>query len=219
MCNLVGRHAAFTWRSLAAVHAASLLLFAALSAFACSAGQDASSGEKLESVKSELRKSQERESALKEELSLLTRQVTRLQNDFKLYSQKPCDFELDPIEYTIRKVAVRPVGDKGEAMLPASEPSAAGTEDVNARVRQSRQRIRACYLEAAKKNTSLQTVEKRVQLVFDLEPSGQLSGIMVSPPVGFGFEACVRKLLSNWKFTKFQGQPHRFRAWMNLRPQ
>ena len=102
-------------------------------------------------------------------------------------------------------------------MEPGGPP--AELADVNNKIRQARRGIKACYQEAAKKNAALQTTEKRVQLVFNVQPSGQVAGVMVSPPVGFGFEACVRTLLVSWHFSKFNGPTQRFRAWMNLRPQ
>lgn len=197
-----------------------------LGSSACPRRQDGGQNRKVEALQADLLRVREHESALKGEVSHLTQQVTRLQNDFRLYSQRPCEYELDPLDYTIRKVErrlePRPADGPGAAK-PARptrpDASASGPDDVNRRIRQARHRIRTCYLEAAKKNATLQTLDKRVQLVFDLQPSGQLTGVMITPPVGFGFETCVRSLLSAWRFSQFQGQPQRFRAWMNLRPQ
>lgn len=192
----------------------------------CAKRSDGSEKKKAEELQALLHKAEERETALKDEVTQLTQRMTRLQNDFKLYSEKPCDFELDPIQFTIEKKAAQGIAHRPAAMTtsPAgmeAKPSGPPAElsDVNDKIRQSRREIRVCYQASAKKSVELQTSERRVQLAFNVRPSGQVDGVMVSPPVGFGFEDCIRSLISGWRFSRFQGQSQRFRAWMNLRPQ
>lgn len=194
---------------------------------ACGKKDDGARQKRIETLQAELHRAQARETALQGDVTKLTQQVARLQNDFKLYSQRPCDFALDPSDYSIKKKEEdpRPVSESPNGMRPARRSSSTNPggppselSDVSSRIRQARRGFKTCYQEAAKKNASLQTTEKRVQLVFDVRPTGKVTGVMISPPVGYGFETCVRKLLSSWRFSKFQGKSERFRAWMNLRP-
>jgi hypothetical protein len=196
---------------------------------ACGKKDDGRKDKTIAELKVKLEQAREREATVKKELKQLTERVTRLQNDFKIYSQKPCDYELDPIEYSIEKkdggrVVARRRGTRHasrtgprRAARPKGPP--AELKDVRAKARAARRGIKRCYQQALKKNTSLQMGQRRVTLKFTVRPSGKIANIMVIPPIGSGFEPCVRGLLRRWHFSKFKGPAQRFRLPMKLRPQ
>ncbi len=196
---------------------------------ACGKKDDGRKDKTIAELKVKLEQAKEREATVQKELKQLTERVTRLQNDFKIYSQKPCDYELDPIEYSIEKkdgarVATRPRGVRHanrasprRAARPKGPP--AELKDVRTKARAARRGIKQCYQQALKKNASLQMGKRRVTLKFTVRPDGKMSSIMVIPPIGSGFETCVRGLLRSWHFSKFKGPAQRFRLPMTLRPQ
>ena len=110
----------------------------------------------------------------------------------------------------------------GAAMKPGmKEPAGppAQLKDIHAKARRARRGIRKCYTSALKRDASLQMGGRRVTLKFTVQPSGRMSRIMVIPPIGSGFEGCVRGLLNRWSFSKFRGPAQKFSVPMNLRPQ
>jgi hypothetical protein len=201
----------------------------ALAGGACSKKSDGKKDKTIAELKIKLQKAKERENTVRKELAQLTKRVTRLQNDFKIYSQKPCDYELDPIEYSIQKkgetrVASRnTAGTRGRPRRPARATRPKGPpaelKDVRTKARAARRGIKKCYQQALKKNASLQMGRRRVTLKFTVRPTGKMANIMVIPPIGSGFEPCVRSLLRKWHFSKFKGPSQRFRLPMTLRPQ
>ncbi|MFH2006330.1 MAG: hypothetical protein ABI333_07080 [bacterium] len=199
--------------------------------FACAKKDDGSKDKKIGSLEQQLRQSKEHESTLQGELAQLNQRVTNLQNDFKIYSQKPCDFELDPIEYTLQKrpmeATMAPVmhsGSMASGMRPDMRPTPedgtpAALKDLPSKARAARRGIKGCYQNALKKNASLQMGSRRVKLKFTVLTSGRMGRIMVVPPIGSGFEGCVRGLLRQWRFNKFKGSARKFSVAVNLRPQ
>lgn len=201
-----------------------VILGGVLGVAGCKREEDPAKGKRIAVLEGKLEIANQKESALKEELALLQKRATRLQNDFKIYSQKPCDYELDPIEYTIQKKGgTRAVSSHHPGMSPARPAGQKGPpaelKDVKTKARLARRGIKKCYQSALKKNAGLQAGSRRVSLKFTVLPSGGMSGIMVIPPIGSGFEPCVRSLLRRWHFAKFRGAPQRFRVPMTLRPQ
>jgi outer membrane biosynthesis protein TonB len=191
--------------------------------------EDLEKAKKLEEMTALLQKAKDREAGLKEEVDKLQKRVTQLQNDFKIYSQKPCDFELDAIEYTIAKkeepkAAPPPVTPRERTTAdPPKKPEdttpPAEVADVPRRIRAARYDIKTCYESALRKNPALQSGSTRVTLKFTINPSGSVSNIQVNPPVGSGFEGCVRGVIGPWSFAKFTGSPKVFSQPMNLKPQ
>lgn len=189
----------------------------------CAKKDDGSKDKKIGTLETKLQHAQEREATAQGELKQLNQRVTRLQNDFKIYSQKPCEFELDPIEYSIKKKPAgamyvpSPMGD------PMKRPTASGTPEAlkNWKVKagQSRYGIKRCYVNAAKKSAALQIGSRRVKLKFTINPSGRMGRILVIPPIGAGFEGCIRSLLRKWRFNRFTGGAKTFTLRLNLRPQ
>ena len=198
---------------------------------ACGKKDDGTKDKKIGELNTQLAKANEREATLKDELTKLTKRVTRLQNDFKIYSQKPCDYELDAIEYSIQRkdgmAIARPGMGSGMASSgmtvamapPRPKGPPAELKDVKTKARQARRGIKRCYQNALKKNNALQEGSRRVTLKFTVQPTGRMAQIMVIPPIGSGFEPCVRSLLRKWHFSKFKGPAQRFRLPMTLRPQ
>jgi hypothetical protein len=190
----------------------------------CGKKDDGSKDKKIGQLETKLQQAQEQETTLKGELAQLNQRVTRLQNDFKIYSQKPCEFELDPIEYTINKkpdaamYVPQPMGMSGMARPePSGTPEALRNWKVKAA--QTRYGIKRCYVNAAKKSAALQVGSRRVKLKFTINPSGRMGRIMVIPPIGAGFEGCIRSLLRQWRFNSFGGGAKTFELRLNLRPQ
>jgi len=206
-------------------HLMLVILGVVLGVAGCKKEEDPAKGKRIAELEGKLQLANQKESALKDELALLHKRVTRLQNDFKIYSQKPCDYELDPIEYTLEKKGGGPVnstarsGMTGPAQRPAPKGPPAELKDVKTKARMARRGIKKCYQSALKKNTALQSGSRHVALKFTVLPSGRMSSIMIVPPIGSGFEGCVRSLLSQWHFARFRGAPQRFRVPMTLRPQ
>ncbi len=189
----------------------------------CAKKDDGSKDKKIGSLEAKLQQATERETTLKGELQQLNQRITRLQNDFKIYSQKPCEFELDPIEYTIAKKPTgamyipKPMG--GPRKAPPSSGTPAALKSWKQKAAMSRYGIKRCYVNAAKKSASLQVGTRRVKLKFTINPSGRMGRIMVIPPIGAGFEGCIRSLLRRWRFARFTGGAKTFTLRLNLRPQ
>lgn len=189
----------------------------------CGKKDDGSKDKKIGELETKLQHAQERETATKGELTQLNKRVTRLQNDFKIYSQKPCEFELDPIEYAIKKKPAggmyipKPMGDPMKRPAPSGTPEA--LKNWKTKAAQSRYGIKRCYVNAAKKSAALQVGARRVKLKFTINPSGRMGRILVIPPIGFGFEGCIRSLLRKWRFNRFSGGGKTFTLRLNLRPQ
>jgi len=188
--------------------------------------EDLEKAKKIEEMNLLLQKAKERETGLKEELDKVQKRVTQLQNDFKIFSQKPCDFELDAIEYTIAKKeepkAAPPSTPSDRTTTPKKPDDGtppAEVADVPRRIRQARYEIKTCYESALVKNPALQAGSTRVSLKFTILPSGSVSNIQVNPPVGSGFETCVRGVIGPWTFPKFTGAPKVYSQPMNLKPQ
>lgn len=189
----------------------------------CGKKDDGTKDKKIGQLETKLQHAQERETTLQGELKQLNTRVTQLQNDFKIYSQKPCEFELDPIEYSIKRKPASamyvhtPMGD------PMSRPAASGTPEAlknwKNKAALSRYGIKRCYVNAAKKSASLQVGSRRVKLKFTINPTGRMGRIMVIPPIGAGFEPCIRSLLRKWRFNRFAGGAKTFTLRLNLRPQ
>jgi hypothetical protein len=197
------------------------------------AKEDASKGKLIDDLKVQVKQGMEREQNLKQELDQLTKKVTQLQNDFKTYSQNPCDFELDPVDYAITRKdpgaastadAMTPPRPAAPDMTPDMKPDVpdappAELAEVPKRIRAARYNFKACYQDALKKNVSLQGGSQKVTLKFTVVPAGQVTKIMIVPPIGGGFEDCVRRTLSSWSFARFAGAPRAFSQPMTLRPQ
>jgi len=189
----------------------------------CGKKDDGSKDKKIGTLETKLQHAQERETTLEGELKQVNLRVTRLQNDFKIYSQKPCEFELDPIEYKIKKktnggMYIRtPMGDAMKRPAVSGTPEA--LKNWKSKAAQSRYGIKRCYVNAAKKSAALQVGTRRVKLKFTINPTGRMGRILVIPPVGAGFEGCIRSLLRKWHFNRFGGGAKTFTLRLNLRPQ
>jgi len=188
----------------------------------CGKKDDGSKDKKIGQLETKLQHAQEREATAQGELKQLNQRMTRLQNDFKIYSQKPCEFELDPIEYTIKK---KPPGamwvpsPMGDPMRPAASGTPEALKNWKVKAGQSRYGIKRCYVNAAKKSAALQVGSRRVKLKFTINTSGRMGRILVIPPIGAGFEGCIRSLLRKWRFNRFTGGAKTFTLRLNLRPQ
>jgi hypothetical protein len=217
------------WSSLVRTGWSCALVSMALLGVACQK-EDPEKAKKIEELKLELQKGMERETGLKDELEKVTRRVTQLQNDFKIYSQKPCDYELDAIEYSIAKKddpgsgmsatppdAMRTAPDPDKKRDPGEVP--AESADVLKKIRTARYDIKTCYESAMRKNPALQSETTSMTLKFTVLPAGSVTNVQVNPPVGSGFEGCVRGVLGGWSFAKYTGSPRVYSQRMNLRPQ
>lgn len=188
----------------------------------CEKKDDGSKDNKIGQLETKLQHAQEIESTLEGEVKQLNQRVTRLQNDFKIYSQKPCEFELDPIEFKIKR---KPPGGMwvpramGTPMRPPPSGTPAALKNWKVKAAQSRYGIKRCYVNAAKKSAALQVGARRVKLKFSINPSGRMGRILIIPPIGGGFEGCIRTLLRKWRFSRFTGGAKTFTLRLNLRPQ
>jgi hypothetical protein len=189
----------------------------------CGKKDDGSKDKKIGQLETKLQHAQDRETTLEGELKQVNNRISRLQNDFKIYSQKPCEFELDPIEYKIKKKPAggmyirKPAGDPMKRPEPSGTPEA--LKNWKSKAAQSRYGIKRCYVNAAKKSAALQVGTRRVKLKFTINPTGRMGRILVIPPIGAGFEGCIRSLLRKWRFSRFGGGAKTFTLRLNLRPQ
>lgn len=104
-------------------------------------------------------------------------------------------------------------------MRPPPSGTPAALKNWKVKAAQSRYGIKRCYVNAAKKSAALQVGARRVKLKFSINPSGRMGRILIIPPIGGGFEGCIRTLLRKWRFSRFTGGAKTFTLRLNLRPQ
>jgi hypothetical protein len=98
------------------------------------------------------------------------------------------------------------------------EVAVAVSGEFEGQVRGSKQGIQQCYVNALKKNESLQNREVNLMVSVTANPTGKLSNPQFSPSVSQDFTSCLTKIASNWKVQAYQGGSFTLQYPVKLRP-
>lgn len=72
-------------------------------------------------------------------------------------------------------------------------------------IRGSKAGIQLCYVNALKKNESLQTTEVTLQIGVVANPTGKLTSPSFSPQISPDFTACMHRIAASWKVPAYTG--------------
>ena len=72
-------------------------------------------------------------------------------------------------------------------------------------IRGSKAGIQLCYVNALKKNESLQTTEVTLQIGVVANPTGKLTSPSFSPQISPDFTACMHRIAASWKVPTYTG--------------
>ena len=194
-----------------------VLVITGVVAIGCKSGKKQ---KEITELQAKLEKESQQHEGCKEKVAQLTDRVTRLENALKTIKEQPCEYELDPVTFQIRKKPA--TTSPGEPRPPRPARPVPGpplnVAQVKTKIRLARKELKRCYVEALKRSSKLRAEPIWVTLRFTLYNSGKLGAIRLSPFVGGGFEPCVKREVRKWKFGRFGGFPKKFKQRMRLTP-
>jgi len=85
-------------------------------------------------------------------------------------------------------------------------------------IRGSKAGIQLCYVNALKKNESLQTQEVTLQIGVVANPTGKLTSASFSPQVSPDFAACMHRIAQSWKVPAYAGGAFPIQYPVTLKP-
>lgn len=85
-------------------------------------------------------------------------------------------------------------------------------------IRGSKAGIQLCYVNALKKNESLQTAEITLQIGVVANPTGKLTSASFSPQISPDFTACMHRIAQSWKVPAYTGGAFPIQYPVTLKP-
>ena len=121
------------------------------------------------------------------------------------------------VEGTTFSVVARPKG-PGTPRDVRDETAIAVSGNFEAQVKGSKNGIQQCYVNALKKNESLQNREINLMVSVTANPTGKVTNPRFSPNVSPDFTSCLEKIATNWKLQTYQGGSFTLQYPVKLRP-
>lgn len=196
-----------------------LEILLAVGLIAGSGGCKSKERKEIAELQARLNKEASGHSGCKDKVSQLNERIMRLENTLKKIKDQPCEYELDPVTFEIKQQAPDPRTPNARTIpaRPAPGPPLQ-VSLVTGKVRESRNQLKQCYVEALKRSSKLQAEPIWVRLQFTLYNSGSVGAIRLSPFIGAGFEPCIKRVVRTWKFPRFGGFPKPFVQRIRLTP-